>query len=89
MKEIVMTMTSKGQVTIPAEVRRHLGITKNQKIALVIEKTGEVKLKVPRYPSLDVVVGKAGRLDRPLDWQKVRSVARADHLRGKVTKRHA
>ncbi|CAG0946386.1 hypothetical protein ANRL1_02962 [Anaerolineae bacterium] len=89
MKEIVMTMSSKGQVTIPAEVRRHLGLQKNQKIALVIERTGEVKLKVPRYPSLDVVMGKAGRLNRPLSWHEVRSVARADHLRSKVTKRHA
>lgn len=89
MKEIVMTVTSKGQVTIPAEVRRHLGIKKNQKIALVIEKTGEVKLRVPRYPSIDDVVGKAGRLDRPVPWRQVRSVARADHLRAKATKRHA
>ena len=31
MQEIVMTVTSKGQVTIPAEVRRILGIRKNQK----------------------------------------------------------
>jgi AbrB family looped-hinge helix DNA binding protein len=88
MQEIVMTVTSKGQVTIPAEVRRHLGIKKNQKIALVIEKAGEVKLKVPRYPNIDAIVGKAGRLNRPLSWHQLRTVARADHLRAKVSRQH-
>ena len=71
MQEIVMTVTSKGQVTIPAEVRRILGIRKNQKIALVIDRAGEVKLKVPRYPNIDSIVGKAGRLSRPIDRKSV------------------
>ncbi|MBI2864482.1 MAG: type II toxin-antitoxin system PrlF family antitoxin [Chloroflexi bacterium] len=37
MKEILSTITSKGQVTIPAEVRRHLGVNTHDKIAFVIE----------------------------------------------------
>jgi AbrB family looped-hinge helix DNA binding protein len=77
-KEIVMTVTSKGQVTIPAEVRRVLGIKKSQKIALVIEEGGEVKLKVPRYPNIDAIVGKAGRLSKRLSWQRVREIAYED-----------
>jgi antitoxin PrlF len=88
MREILMTVTSKGQVTIPAEVRRHLGIKKNQKIALVIEKAGEVKLKVPRYPDIDSIVGKAGRLDRSLTWHQLRAAARADRLTTKASRRH-
>lgn len=88
MQEIVMTVTSKGQVTIPAEVRRILGIKKNQKIALMINRAGEVKLKVPRYPNLDSIVGKAGRLHRPLAWQELRAVARAERLSSKVSRRH-
>ena len=37
MREIVSTVTSKGQVTIPVEVRRRLGISVHDKIAFVIE----------------------------------------------------
>ncbi len=40
MKEIVSTITSKGQVTIPAEVRRHLGLKTRDKISFVIEEEG-------------------------------------------------
>ncbi len=42
MKEIISTVTSKGQVTIPAEVRKYLGIKTNDKIAFVIDQKGAV-----------------------------------------------
>ena len=87
-QEIVMTVTSKGQVTIPAEVRRVLGIKKHQKIALVINRAGEVRLKIPRYPSIDSIVGKAGRLNRPLAWSELRTVARAGRLSSKASRSH-
>ena len=87
-QEIVMTVTSKGQVTIPAEVRRILGIKKNQKIALVINRAGEVRLKIPRYPSIDSIVGQAGRLNRPLAWSEVRATARAQRLASKAARSH-
>lgn len=84
MKEILMTVTSKGQVTIPAEVRRHLKVKRGQRIALVIENDGEVKLKVPRYPDIDSIVGKAGKSSKKLSWPEMRDAARLDHLRKKV-----
>ena len=37
MKELVKTVTSKGQVTIPVEVRRLLGIAPRAKVALIVE----------------------------------------------------
>ncbi len=81
MKEILMTVTSKGQVTIPAQVRRHLGIKNNQKIALVIEGNGEVKLRVPRYPDVDSIVGKAGKLAKRLSWHETLEIARQDQVK--------
>ncbi len=75
MKEIVMTMTSKGQVTIPAQVRHHLGLKKNQKIALVIEDKGTVRLKVPRYPTVASIRGAAGTLVKRLSWKETREIA--------------
>ena len=50
--EIVSTVTSKGQVTIPAEVRAYLGIKTHDKIAFVIDQEGIVRLRVPRYPAI-------------------------------------
>ncbi len=48
MKEIVSTITSKGQVTIPAEVRRHLGLGTGEKIAFVIGPDG-VQVRPVRF----------------------------------------
>jgi len=42
------TVTSQGQVTIPAEVRRHLGLTKRGKVTFLIDDEG-VRLVPPRY----------------------------------------
>ena len=40
MKEIVSTITSKGQVTIPAEVRGHLALKTGDRIAFVLDPDG-------------------------------------------------
>ena len=37
MRAVEATVTSQGQVTIPADVRRHLGLTKGTKVTFVIE----------------------------------------------------
>ncbi len=81
MKEIVSTITSKGQVTIPAEIRRHLGIKQNDKVTFVIEPDGVVRLRVPRYPDIGSLRGAAGSLKEPSSWQETLEIAREDHLR--------
>ncbi|MDO8672595.1 MAG: type II toxin-antitoxin system PrlF family antitoxin [Dehalococcoidia bacterium] len=49
MNEILSTITSKWQVTIPAEVRRRLGLKNGDKVAFVIESEGTVRLAAPWY----------------------------------------
>ncbi len=83
MKEIVSTITSKGQVTIPAEVRRHLGVGKSGKLSFVIEPDGVVRLRVPRYAGIASLRGAAGSLGKPLSRDEMREIAREDHLRDK------
>jgi antitoxin PrlF len=51
------TITSKGQVTIPAEVRRVLGVGINDKVAFQITSKGDVLLTVPRYRTLAELKG--------------------------------
>ncbi len=83
MKEIISTITSKGQVTIPAEVRKYLGIKTNDKIAFVIDAEGTVRLKVPRYPDIASLRGAAGSLNKPLNWQQMQEIAYEDRLQAK------
>jgi antitoxin PrlF len=83
MKEIISTITSKGQVTIPSEVRKYLGIKTNDKIAFVIDSEGTVRLRVPHYPSIASLRGAAGSLKQPLSWQQMREIAQEDRLRAK------
>jgi AbrB family looped-hinge helix DNA binding protein len=78
MAEILMTVTSKGQVTIPAAVRRHLKIKKNQKIVLVLEPDGTVRLKAPRYSSVAELSGAAGMLGQKLSWPEMLAIAYDD-----------
>lgn len=37
MKELLSTVTTKGQVTIPIEIRRLLGVAAHDKIAFILE----------------------------------------------------
>ena len=46
MKEVLTTLTSKGQATIPVEVRRRLGLAGCDKIAFVIDED-EVRVVRP------------------------------------------
>ena len=78
MQEIISTITSKGQVTIPAEVRRRLGVGEHDKIAFVIEDNGEVRLSVPEYPTIESLRGVAGSLAQPLSWQEIKEIAHED-----------
>ena len=55
MRTIEATVTSQGQVTIPAEVRRSLGIEKRGKVTFVID-AQSVRLEAPRM-SLESVFG--------------------------------
>ena len=45
MKEFVSTVTRKGQVTIPVAIRKHLGVGTPDKVAFVLDDTGQVALK--------------------------------------------
>ncbi len=87
MTEIVSTVTSKGQVTLPVAVRRHLGIDAHDKVAFVIESDGSVRLGVPKYPSVRSLRGAAGSLPQSLSWQQMREIAYEDRLEARSAPR--
>ena len=80
MKELVVTVSSKGQVVIPKAVREHLGIAQGDKITFVLESEGKVELKVTKYPTVASLRGAAGTLKTPVPWEEMRQMAREDHL---------
>jgi antitoxin PrlF len=77
-KEIVSTITSKGQVTIPREVRRHLGLQDGDKLSFVLKDDGSVAVHVPTYPTVASLAGAAGSLPEPKSWKEMREIARED-----------
>ncbi len=81
MKELVVTVSSKGQVVIPKEVRKHLGIEQGDKITFVLAAEGTVAVKATKYPTIASLRGAAGKLKTPLAWEEMRQIAREDHLK--------
>lgn len=45
MKEALATVTTKGQVTIPSEVRKHLDINAGDKVVFVVGDDGSVGIR--------------------------------------------
>jgi AbrB family looped-hinge helix DNA binding protein len=82
MKEVMATVSSKGQVVIPAEVRKHLGIEQGDKVLFVLSEGGQVELKGAKYPTVASLRGAAGKLPQPLSWEEMRQIAREDHIKG-------
>ena len=73
MTEYVTTLTQKGQVTIPAPLRRVLGVKPRDKVAFHLV-DGEVRLRVIESAVL-ASYGTVKRLKpskRPVDYRRVR-----------------
>ncbi len=56
MKAFISTISSKGQVTIPVDVRRRLGVDTADKVAFVLTDEGKVELR-PARCTLESVLG--------------------------------
>lgn len=59
------TVTSKGQVTLPSQLRKHLGIQKGSRIRFSIPAKGAVKVEPVLYDLEDLwrMADKGGRVD--------------------------
>ena len=88
MEEFIVIVTSKGQITIPAEIRKYLGLEPNDKVGFVIDDAGAVRLRVPRYPTVASLRGAAGNLKEPMPWQEMRRIAFEDRFDGITRQEH-
>jgi AbrB family looped-hinge helix DNA binding protein len=76
-QEFIATVTSKGQVTIPAAVREKLGITAQDKIIFRLGKDRRVEIE-PLPMSLEEAFGSVAPLNRPEHFDEIERVAREE-----------
>jgi len=72
MKEIVSTMTSKGQLTVPVEVRRTLGLKQGDKVVFQVE--GQAVTLAPAGSRLEVGYRSVPALAEPRDWATIAAI---------------
>lgn len=85
-RQAVSTISSKGQITLPVEVRKHLGVSINDRVAFVVGSTGEVRVTHVKYPDIQSLSGVAGTLKQPLSFKQMRGIAHEDRLKKKYGK---
>ena len=88
MQQFTATTTQRNQVTIPAEVRRRLGIKPRDKVAFTIDDAGTVRLAAAQF-SLESAFGSVRPSARPEDFEQLsrdakdeKAMATARELRG-------
>lgn len=78
MSEIISTISSKGQVTIPAQVRRMLGLKQGDKIAFSVQ--GDQVRLLPASLTLESAYGSVQSLGRPLDAEELVRQAKEEKI---------
>jgi antitoxin PrlF len=71
-EEHIRTVTTKGQVTIPSEIRRLLGVKPQDKIVFQV-RNGRVELR-PVAMTLTEACGAVRPLERPMSLDEMRRV---------------
>ena len=84
MKEIVTTMTQRGQVTVPSEVRRLLGLKARDKVAFTID-DDQVRLTPARF-TLASAFGSVKPIKRSEDFKRISREARDEKLKRERSK---
>jgi AbrB family looped-hinge helix DNA binding protein len=72
-KELVSSVSPKGQVTIPAEIRRLLGVKPKDRVAFSVH-DGRVELR-PARTALDELYQSVPALASPRPWKEIEAIA--------------
>lgn len=78
MREFVTTVTQRGQVTIPAEVRRLLNAKPRSKVAFRVE-NGTVRLMLVEF-TVEQVLGSVMPLRQPEDLEELSRIAKEEKV---------
>jgi antitoxin PrlF len=87
MIEIHAKISSKNQITLPAEVRRRLGIGPADKVAFVFGEGNTVELRTPRYDLESVLGSIPARPGESLDLEREIDAATAEVMSRKARRK--
>jgi antitoxin PrlF len=81
MVEITAKLSSKNQITVPAEVRRRLGVGASDTIAFVFTEKGTIEVQTPRF-DLESILGSIPPLPgASLDFEREIEEASAEEIK--------
>lgn len=78
-KEFVSSVSPKGQITLPQEIRRRLGVNPKDKVAVRLD--GERVTIVPLGSPLDASYQAVPPLEAPLTVEEMAEIAAEEHAR--------
>lgn len=84
MKEILTTMTKRGQITVPADVRRVLGLKAKDKVAFAIE-DDRVELRPVQF-TLETAFGSVKPATKTEDLKSIAWVAHEEKVKRELEK---
>lgn len=76
MRNTITRLTSKGQVTIPVEIRRVLGLAPRDRVHFSLENGVATVRKVESQ--LDKIAGSVKSIGGPIDFKKLRAEVKED-----------
>lgn len=77
MREMLGSVSPKGQVTLPVEVRRQLGLKPKDKVVFELL-DGEVKIAPARF-TLESLVGSVAPATRTEDFERINQEVKEEH----------
>lgn len=86
MREILTTMTTRGQVSVPAEVQRLLGLKPHDKVSFVVD-DHEVRIRRTAF-TLESAFQSVPALAQPLGDEEVSRIAKEDRVEEIARKLH-
>ena len=82
--DLVTNVTTKGQVTVPIEVRKILGLKPGDRVLFSVD---DGVVHVTRVLSLDEVAGSAPALSPPRTWSEIQAIV-AEERAEEYLKKH-
>jgi AbrB family looped-hinge helix DNA binding protein len=74
MTELISVVTRKGQITVPAEIRRALGLKEGDKVALSLNERGQKQATLRPVRSVaDLTFGSISPRRKPEDFRALRA----------------
>jgi AbrB family looped-hinge helix DNA binding protein len=77
MKQFVSSLSPKGQITIPQEVRKQLGLKTRDKVAIQVD-ADRVTIS-PARSRLDAIYQSVPALTTPRTWEEITELAADEH----------